>query len=92
MKTKQWHVVEFAGFFHLMDEPFYDAKDVLNADDVGYEQAKFNAELASKGIIELPTDKETSEWYDLNINHPDETASSAIYKFRFWLKERLQYS
>lgn len=47
-------------------------------------------EMKKHALWSLPTDSEVSEWYDLNINHPDETASSAIYKFRLWLKERLQ--
>jgi excinuclease UvrABC ATPase subunit len=36
----------------------------------------------------LPTDSEVGEWYDLNIDS-ETSASSAIYKFRLWLKEQL---
>ena len=35
----------------------------------------------------LPTDDETQKWFDENIAK-DCSASSAIYKFRLWLKER----
>jgi hypothetical protein len=35
----------------------------------------------------LPTDEETQKWFDENIAK-DCSASSAIYKFRLWLKER----
>jgi len=36
----------------------------------------------------LPNDSETEEWFDININD-DCSASSAIYKFRLWLADRL---
>lgn len=37
----------------------------------------------------LPCDEETSQWFDENIGSlNDHSASSAIYKFRMWLKER----
>lgn len=35
----------------------------------------------------LPTDEEVTKWWDENIN--DDSAGSAVYKFRLWLKERL---
>lgn len=35
----------------------------------------------------LPSDKETETWFDENIAEGC-SASSAIYKFRLWLKER----
>lgn len=38
-------------------------------------------------INNLPTDEETQKWFDENIAK-DCSASSAIYKFRLWLKER----
>lgn len=41
--------------------------------------------------VGLPNDNEVSEWFDLNISNDKEkpcSASSAIYKFRSWLKER----
>lgn len=34
----------------------------------------------------LPTDSETEQWFTDNID--DDSASSAIYKFRLWLNER----
>ena len=40
---------------------------------------------------EVPTDQEVKDWYDANIGNDPEnpcSASSAIYKFRQWLKER----
>lgn len=39
----------------------------------------------------LPTDTETEKWFSENIGNDKEkpcSASSAIYKFRLWLKER----
>lgn len=42
-------------------------------------------------ISDLPNDQECAEWYDINIgNDPEKpcSASSGIYKFREWLKER----
>ncbi len=39
----------------------------------------------------LPSDGETEKWFDENIGvNSDCSASSAIYKFRLWLKERLE--
>jgi len=39
----------------------------------------------------LPTDSEVEKWYDMNISEMDEcSASSAIYKFRLYLKERFE--
>lgn len=35
----------------------------------------------------LPTDQETCDWYNDNIDK-DCSASSAVYKFRLWLVER----
>jgi hypothetical protein len=44
--VQKFHVVEFAGYFVIKTEPFYDAgQDILNAEDVGYDKAKENAEL-----------------------------------------------
>lgn len=37
----------------------------------------------------LPSDEECEKWYDENIDK-DCSASSGIYKFRLWLKERLK--
>lgn len=37
----------------------------------------------------LPTDSDVEKWFDENIGvNSDCSASSAIYKFRLWLKER----
>lgn len=49
---------------------------------------------ATKRFIELfdfnvfPNDKEVKEWFEENID--GDSASSAIYKFRLFLKERLK--
>lgn len=38
----------------------------------------------------LPTDEETAKWFEENIGIKNDcSASSAIYKFRLWLKERV---
>lgn len=42
---KNWHVVEFAGHYHFMDEPYYTAKDLMDEDDYK-DMAKHNAQLA----------------------------------------------
>ncbi len=40
------HAVEYAGYWHIQDEPFYDAGgSLLDAEYVGPEQAKANARL-----------------------------------------------
>lgn len=40
-----------------------------------------------KSITSLPTDAQVKDWFDENIEK-DCSASSAIYKFRIWLKQR----
>jgi len=47
-KIQKWHPVEMAGIWLLLNKPFYEGKDVLNADHVGQENARRNAELAAK--------------------------------------------
>ena len=47
-------------------------------------------EIKKHALWSLPTDAECEEWYDLNIDESIATVSSSIYKFRLWLKERLQ--
>jgi hypothetical protein len=48
-----------------------------------------NCDLANV-MPSLPSDGETEKWFDENIGvNSDCSASSAIYKFRLWLKERL---
>ena len=37
----------------------------------------------------LPTDEEVGEWFDINIDN--DSASSAIYKFRLWLNDRQKH-
>lgn len=43
----EWHAVEFAGFWHILDQPYYEGGNVLDAEHVGQVQAKQNAELAA---------------------------------------------
>ena len=40
---KQIFTVDYAGIFCMSDEDSYSGKDLLDAEDVGYEQAKANA-------------------------------------------------
>lgn len=42
-----WHPIEFSGHWRVMNEPFYDAPDLLDADSVGSELAEINAKLAA---------------------------------------------
>jgi len=44
----KYHVVEYAGFFKIQEGDKYGDVDILNAEDVGYEQAKANAERIVK--------------------------------------------
>lgn len=42
-----WYAVEYAGFWSLKTDNFYDAgEDVMDADSVGTEKARKNANLA----------------------------------------------
>jgi len=47
--------------------------------------------IAGEKLDILPDDEETSKWFDENIGtNEDCSASSAIYKFRVWLNERMK--
>lgn len=41
----EWYPVEFAGYWGILNEPFYDGKDLLNEED--FDVAKYNAQLAA---------------------------------------------
>jgi hypothetical protein len=41
--TQQYFPVEFAGLWTIRTEPFYNAKDILDEEDVGADQAEKNA-------------------------------------------------
>lgn len=62
-KLKQWHPVEFAGIWMLMDEPFYEGRDQLNADYVGEDNAKNNAKLAASAPELLELLHQMAEYY-----------------------------
>lgn len=48
MKTNdKWFAVEFAGSWMILNEPFYEGVDQLNADNVGIIEAEKNAKLAA---------------------------------------------
>lgn len=42
-----WYAIEFAGFWNILDQPYYEGAQLLNAEEVGPEQAQANAELAA---------------------------------------------
>jgi hypothetical protein len=44
---KQWYPIEFAGTWMILDEPFYEGKDVMNAENVGEIRAEKNAQLVA---------------------------------------------
>lgn len=48
----KFYAVEFAGFFHITNGPYYEDDDILNSDHVGYEKAKEYAELIAKLLNE----------------------------------------
>ena len=46
LSKKTFFVVEYAGYFNIQTTPFYDTgKNILDADAVGYEEAKKYGEL-----------------------------------------------
>lgn len=53
-----WYAVEYSGFINLNNEPFYEGKNLLDADAVGYTEALANGHLAASapkllsGLIE----------------------------------------
>lgn len=50
---KKFHVVEYAGYFNIQDTAFYDTgKNILNAEEIGYEEAKKYGELIEKLLNE----------------------------------------
>lgn len=62
-KIKEWHPVEFAGIWMLMDSPFYEGLDQLNADYVGETKARQNALIASKAPELLMLLNQMAEYY-----------------------------
>ena len=45
--------------------------------------------IKGSDAVELPTDSESEKWFEENIGIVNNcSASSAIYKFRLWLRER----
>lgn len=59
--AQKWFPIEFCGFWHIHSEPYYEADDVLDADRVGEEAAKANAELAARAPELLQQNRELSE-------------------------------
>lgn len=49
---KKFFAVEYAYFFVIQEEPGYSNSDILNGEIVGFEQARFNAELIVKLLNE----------------------------------------
>lgn len=47
-KKQKWYPVEYSGFWQIQNCEEYDGLDMLDADDVGAEQAKENAILCSQ--------------------------------------------
>lgn len=52
------------------------------------EHVAIQLQIASEKLEVLPNDDEVSKWFNLWISKGC-SASSGIYKFRSWLKERL---
>lgn len=50
MTKPKWFAVDYAGFFSIQDGKGYTDKDLLDADAVGYEAAKHNAEHIIKCV------------------------------------------
>ena len=46
MKIPQLHIINYAGFMDLKDEPYYEAKSVLNVED--YPEAELIAEEVAR--------------------------------------------
>jgi len=81
MKTRElqkWHPVEFAGIWTIMDEPFYEAKDVLNSDEVGESNAKNNAELAAESPELLRLLNQMAEYYIHETKYETEDLAEMI--------------
>ena len=60
-------------------------------EDLKEQNEKFAIDPLIKGsdAVELPTDSESEKWFEENIGIVNNcSASSAIYKFRLWLRER----
>ena len=50
----KWHAVQYAGFYAIQDKPYYsDCTNLFDAEYVGIDQAKANAELAAEAPVLL---------------------------------------
>lgn len=45
--NKEWHALEFAGFYLILDDNFYESNNLFDSEQVGEEVALHNARLAS---------------------------------------------
>lgn len=48
---KYWHAVQYANNWWIQDSPMYNGKNIMDADEVGEEQAKTNAELCANAPL-----------------------------------------
>lgn len=55
--AKKYHAVEYAGYWHIQDQPYYGGKDLLNAEDVGVEEAAKNANMIESLLNSCTCDK-----------------------------------
>jgi hypothetical protein len=68
---------------------WYDGVSEMN--DIR-EKHKLASDIMNYAKNQIPTDEESEKWYEENIGiNNDCSASSAIYKFRLWLRDRLKY-
>lgn len=59
-----WHAVEYAGQWNLNDGPYYEAKNVMSADDVTYQVAEANSFMASAAPEAIDFIADLMEFFD----------------------------
>lgn len=75
-KETKWYPVEYSGFWQIQDCEEYFGKDMLDADDVGEEQARENAILCSQAPEWKEAAKEMYYWIELHCQYNNSTDNS----------------
>lgn len=73
-----FHSVEYAGTVNIQDEPFYGGRDVLDAEDIGYEQMLANGKIcaASKKMAVA-----LQKWVDFTDKHIRDIEADVVSDF-----------
>jgi hypothetical protein len=80
---------EFMQVWEKTNNPFYPNEMRWDRASINRMLAGYEAQKTDHKAFSLPSDGETEKWFEENIGINNEcSASSAIHKFRLWLKNK----